>query len=85
MDERNTATSYTTAPESYDGFGAVRTPTEWDYHGKPLFRIVIPEEHAGWYGGRVLSGLYPCIPDWSFEEMVREKHFALTIREENAR
>ena len=78
--DRPIATLYTTAPESYDGFGAVRTPTEWDYHGKPLDRIDIPEEHAGWFGGRAFSGLHPCIDADDFERIRSEGHFALTLR-----
>lgn len=70
---------YTTAPKSYDSFGAEELAVVGTLNGKPLRKIEIPTEHVGWQCGRNWSGLHPTYTEAEFLDLLdRPWHVALT-------
>lgn len=69
---------YTTAPESYDGFGTRTIETGWNWVSKsngarrPVRKIVIQDDHLDWQRCRNSSGLHPT---WTEEQFKEEKRY----------
>lgn len=67
----NNVTFYTTATESYDGFGTKTLElTDWaDSRGKQVRKIAIPQKAIEWQKGRNISGGHSTLEASEFEEM----------------
>lgn len=67
----NNVTFYTTATESYDGFGTKTLElTDWaDSRGKQVRKIAIPQKAIEWQKGRNVSGGHSTLEASEFEEM----------------
>jgi hypothetical protein len=61
---------YTTAPESYDGFGTVTVEVVGSFLEKPVRRVAIDPAHVQWQHDRYFSGIYTC---WTEEQYIEHR------------
>ena len=82
---------YTTAPDSYDGFGTKTVATGWNWQNKsptllnltvkPVRKVAIKPEHFQWQSSRYGSGMHPTWTEVQFQEE-RRYGYIVDVKEE---
>ena len=62
---------YTTAPESYDGFGTKTVGVVGYDRGYDVRLVEIRKDHLGWHEGRYASGGNPCLTESKWKQLVK--------------
>jgi hypothetical protein len=69
------ATTYTTAPADYDGFGSETVRVLGCFNDKPLRQVETPLEHVQWQRDRYGSGLYPAFTEEQMATLVASRWY----------